>query len=66
MGIRASKCGCFYCLATYPGTEIIEWIDDGATALCPKCSVDSVLSEYENYDVSESSLKRRHQASFKN
>lgn len=33
--LEASEiCGCFYCLSTYPPTEIAEWIDDGQTALC--------------------------------
>lgn len=63
-GIRASKCGCFYCLAIFPGVEITQWIDEGTTAICPKCGIDSVLSEYERYDICESSLKKRHQASF--
>jgi NAD-dependent SIR2 family protein deacetylase len=63
-GIRNSKCGCFHCLAIFPGTEISEWIDEGGTPLCPKCGIDSVLSEYERYDISEAKLKRRQQASF--
>ncbi len=63
-GIRASKCGCFYCLSTFPGAEIREWIDEGTTALCPKCGIDSVLSECERYDISDAKLKERRRASF--
>ena len=40
---HAEKCGCFYCLKTFPVTEIEEWIDNDQTALCPKCGIDSVI-----------------------
>jgi|SRR5450755_247936 hypothetical protein len=36
-------CGCFYCCETFPPQEICDWVDEGATALCPKCGIDSVL-----------------------
>lgn len=38
-----TDCGCFYCLETFKGSEIDDWIDDGATANCPRCGVDCVL-----------------------
>jgi hypothetical protein len=41
-------CGCFYCEKTFYPIEIIEWIketDSNETAMCPKCGIDSVLSE---------------------
>ena len=41
-------CGCFYCENTFFPIEIIEWIketDSNETAMCPKCGIDSVLSE---------------------
>lgn len=45
--LTSQVCGCFYCLAMFPPTEITEWIDVsegvGQTALCPKCSIDSVI-----------------------
>lgn len=47
---RSALCGCFYCLRTFPATQIAEWVDgiDGArpvTALCPHCGIDSVLPD---------------------
>jgi hypothetical protein len=36
-------CGCFYCRATFPGGAVQAWVDDGKTALCPRCGIDSVL-----------------------
>lgn len=47
---RSELCGCFYCRSVFPPNEITEWIggandnlDDGVTALCPRCGIDSVL-----------------------
>lgn len=36
-------CGCFCCLQTYAADEVIDWVDDGETPLCPFCGVDAVL-----------------------
>ena len=47
-------CGCFYCLASFPPSEIQEWVDGpaggedsdrGVTALCARCGIDSVLPD---------------------
>jgi len=49
-------CGCFYCLERFTPNEIEEWIDDEngekalATALCPKCGMDSVLGNAAFFD----------------
>ncbi len=44
--IEASdQCGYFYCLETFPPSDIKEWIDEGSTALCPRCTIDSVLPD---------------------
>ena len=29
------ECSCFCCLQTFPAVEVIDWIDDGDTPLCP-------------------------------
>ena len=44
----SDSCGCFYCLETFPGTDVVEWIHEDPrkpanTALCPRCGIDSVL-----------------------
>jgi hypothetical protein len=48
-------CGCFYCMKTFLADEIIDWVDwpegaedqleEGVTALCPRCGIDSVLPQ---------------------
>jgi len=43
MGAGAD-CRCFHCLHAFSAEQINHWVDNGETALCPKCSVDAVLS----------------------
>jgi len=48
-----AEAGCFYCCAIFAASEIADWVDgpfvetesldDGVTALCPKCGIDSVI-----------------------
>lgn len=50
---RSDLAGCFYCEAMFDPREVMDWIDgrqvetgssdDGVTALCPRCGIDSVL-----------------------
>jgi hypothetical protein len=59
--LEASEiCGCFYCLSTFSPSAISEWIDDGQTALCPKCPVDSVLGSASGYPITRNFLQRMH------
>ena len=37
-----TEAGCFYCLEMF-SSEIEDWCDEGQTALCPKCGIDSVI-----------------------
>lgn len=41
----AQRVGCFCCCATYPSHTVVDFVEDkeGETALCPQCSVDSVI-----------------------
>jgi NAD-dependent SIR2 family protein deacetylase len=34
---------CFQCMKVYEHNKIIEYTDDGTTAICPNCGVDAVL-----------------------
>ncbi len=51
--IQSNRCGCFYCCETYPPTEITKWIDKGETAICPRCTIDSVIGSISGYPVTE-------------
>lgn len=48
---KSSKCGCFYCKKIYDPKEISEWTDNGQTAICPYCSIDSVISNPSKEDL---------------
>ncbi len=41
--VPGARCQCFYCLETFHAEQVTRWIDDGQTALCPKCGIDAVL-----------------------
>jgi hypothetical protein len=41
--LASDLCGCYYCQQTFPPAAIEEWVDDGKTALCPKCGIDAVI-----------------------
>jgi hypothetical protein len=43
--VPGSICRCFHCLKEFPAEEVSRWTDDGKTALCPRCGIDSVLSD---------------------
>ena len=52
------RCGCFYCLKIYSPKEITNWLPEGAgTALCPYCSIDSVIGESSGYPITDEFLK---------
>ena len=49
-------CGCFYCLFIFEPTNLDLWTDKneagvGQTALCPKCSIDSVIGDKSGYPI---------------
>ncbi|HEU4560906.1 MAG TPA: hypothetical protein VFS20_23850, partial [Longimicrobium sp.] len=37
--LASESCACFFCLQHFPPGEITEWVDDGQTALCPRCGI---------------------------
>ena len=58
---RVDRCGCFYCLAIFDSQEMEERIDEdegGDTALCPRCEIDSVLPESDEYPLTKDFLRR--------
>lgn len=41
--VASDACACFFCLQRFVPGEITDWVDDGETALCPRCGIDAVL-----------------------
>jgi hypothetical protein len=60
--VLGSACRCFHCLKAFPSEEVSRWTDDGETALCPRCGIDSVLSN--NADELPDDLIRQLQATY--
>lgn len=59
--VQSSRiCGCFYCSATFPPDEILEWVGRHSdTALCPKCGIDAVLGDRSGWPVSDRRFLKR-------
>lgn len=57
--LQASEvCGCFYCLKIFDPVIIKEWIDEGNTAICPHCGIDSILASNKNIPITVEVLKK--------
>lgn len=54
----SKQCGCFYCLSVFRPADIKEWTDQGQTALCPECGIDSVLPQAAGYELSQEFLSQ--------
>ena len=59
--LRSDVCGCFYCEKTFANNEIFEWVDEGGTAMCPKCGIDSVIGSASEFPVTPAFLKEMNQ-----
>jgi hypothetical protein len=51
-------CGCFHCKTVFNPSEIEIWVDQdennqGQTALCPRCAIDSVIGVKSGFPVNE-------------
>ena len=55
----AKDCACFRCLEHFPPTAITNWVNDKLhrTAICPKCNIDTVLTEETLDKVPDNLLK---------
>ena len=65
---KSEKCGCFYCLVIFPPSRIEEWIDEiddqGTTALCPSCGIDSVIGDKSDFPITKDFLETMQKAWF--
>jgi len=53
---KSDTCGCFYCGNIFYSGDITEWTDNGETAICPHCGVDSVICNKKGYTVTQKDL----------
>ena len=57
-------CGCFHCKKFFQATDIENWVDEGETALCPRCGIDSVLPDVPLYTLDKTLLAEMHRYFF--
>lgn len=63
---NSMTCGCYKCCNVFPKEQITKWTDNGQTALCPICEIDSVVAESSGIPLNTESLKIIHDYWFKN
>ena len=60
--IEASdRCYCFYCKSVMDSRDVKDYIDNGQTALCPKCDIDSIIPDGIEEDVNEEIIDEMNQ-----
>ena len=63
---ESEVCGCYHCCNTFSKLDIIEWTDGQQTAICPHCSIDSVIAQSFGVPLDEEHLLAMHNYWFKN
>src|SRR5580704_19334857 len=58
--MASGTCGCFYCLEVFSPNEIKDWTDDGQTAQCAKCGIDSVIGSASGFPITKEFLQEMH------
>lgn len=53
---NSETCGCYYCCRQFDKYEIVEWVDQGQTATCPYCKVDSVIGDASEFPLNHAFL----------
>ena len=57
--LHDKKCGCFYCLTIFSPQEITDWVEDvSGTAICPYCSIDSIIGESSGFPITKDFLNK--------
>ena len=63
---RSKRCGCYYCGYIFPASEITDdnYIDEGTTACCPNCDMDTVYGDASGIQLTPEHLKKLHRKWF--
>lgn len=51
--IKANKCYCFHCKKIMESNEVVSFIDNKDTALCPYCGVDAIIPDSIDEKIDE-------------
>jgi hypothetical protein len=61
---RSRLSGCFYCKSMFSPDQIVEWIEEDGTALCPVCGIGSVVADGSNLLMAKDFLEAMQAAWF--
>jgi len=50
---KSIQCGCYFCLRVFNATEIVDWVDEGQTAVCNSCDIDAIIGDYDDVSASD-------------
>lgn len=57
-------CGCIFCERLFQRSEIVHWVGEGTTAICPRCDTASVVGSAAGFQLTPELLHRAHQLLF--
>lgn len=57
---RSGLCYCMFCKRVSFSVLIHEWADEGKTALCPNCGVDSVIGDASGVEMTPALMTSLH------
>ena len=52
----SNNCGCISCRRIFPASEVEDYIDRGATAMCPYCDIDAVIGDASGIKITNELL----------
>ena len=60
--LASGTCGCFSCFATFPSTDVWEWVKQGPeqddTGFCPYCMLDTTIGDASGLPVKDQNFLR--------
>ena len=65
---QSNRCGCYFCGRIFLSSEITDanYCDQGTTACCPHCGMDTVYGDASGIELSPERLKKFHRKWFGN
>lgn len=62
--LPSRNCCCIDCRRIFPAREVVDWIDDGQTAMCPYCDTDAVIGDASGYQLTDEFINTLHNEYF--
>jgi hypothetical protein len=56
----SAHCACFFCFRKFGPASIKSWTENGQTALCPNCGMDSVIGSASSQRLDDTFLRKMH------